>query len=236
MKKKQDNSGCCLVVIIFIFATYYLTKIFNDYIVLAILILVPLGIYVFLFLKSGARLNQATTSWLSSRKHIGNIHDLSPRELEEFVSELYSRLGYQTVLTKQVGDDGIDVIANMGNSKYAIQVKQTNHPTGSPVMQKLYGSMGHIMADGGICVSTGGFTTEARRFVENKNIELIDAKDLLKLVEIALSENDNTTTQYGNENNIEPKHPAIKTCKGKNSQATTREKNKLQKNGITIHN
>lgn len=42
--------------------------------------------------------------------------------------------------------------------------------------------MAHILADGAICISTCGFSTDARKFAENKNIELLDSNDLLGLM------------------------------------------------------
>jgi restriction system protein len=108
--------------------------------------------------------------------------DLNPLEFEHCVADAYRKLGYAVVLTPASHDDGIDVIASMGDKKYVIQVKHSGSPVGSPVIQRLYGSAGHAHASGAICVARSGYTTAARRFAENKPIELLDADDLRRLI------------------------------------------------------
>lgn len=110
-----------------------------------------------------------------------NFNDLDPREFENFVANLYTKLGYDTTLTSHSKDEGVDIIAKKGGKTFAIQVKKINHPVGSPVIQRLYGSMGHIAANGGICISSCGFSTDARKFAESKDIELLDIQDLIQL-------------------------------------------------------
>jgi HJR/Mrr/RecB family endonuclease len=125
---------------------------------------------------------QAMKQWLLDKGYQQDFASLSPLELETLVSVLYEELGYETKLTPRSGDDGIDVIALKNGKKTVIQVKQSIHPVGSPVIQTLYGSMAHALADKAICVSTSGFTTAAEQFAAHKTIELIDAKELTDLI------------------------------------------------------
>lgn len=111
-----------------------------------------------------------------------NLEALSPWEFEEHVAKVYAESGYKTRLTPKSGDNGIDILAEKQGIRYAIQVKKTRKPVGSPVIQTLMGSMIHAGTDHGICVSFSGFTREAERFAFGKNIELVDKHALGDLI------------------------------------------------------
>jgi hypothetical protein len=120
--------------------------------------------------------------WFAAKKTIDDLYKMNPFEFEEFIAKLYQKLGYEAFKTKSSGDEGIDVRASKDGKDYVIQVKRSGKPVGSPVIQKLYGSMAHVLADYGICVSLAGFTTAAKNFANGKMIELIDGHDLVKLI------------------------------------------------------
>jgi len=124
-------------------------------------------------------------SWFESHKSVNKLYQLHPTDFEIFIAELYKRLGYKTERTKTSGDEGIDVFAEKDGKKYVIQVKRSSSPVGSPVIQKLYGSMAHVLADYGICVSLAGYSTQAHKFAENKKIELLDGDDIVSLMRMA---------------------------------------------------
>lgn len=120
--------------------------------------------------------------WFASKKQISELYQLHPADFEVYVAELYKRLGYKTQLTKQSGDDGIDIFAKKYGKQYVIQVKKTIRLVGSPIIQKLYGSMGHARADYGICVTLGSYSTQARYFAAGKPIELVGGCELINLI------------------------------------------------------
>ncbi len=122
--------------------------------------------------------------WFSRQGYGRNLAALKPREFETLIARLYEQLGYKTELTPLSGDDGIDVKAVKNGKLTIIQVKQSARRVGSPDIQTLYGSMAHALADKAVFISISGFTTDAERFAQLKNIELIDSNRLFELAKL----------------------------------------------------
>jgi restriction system protein len=105
--------------------------------------------------------------------------------LEEFVSEIFTAIGYKTRVTQKSGDKGVDVIAHRDELGIEppiikIQVKSTEGNVGDPEVSQLFGKV----ADGefGVLVTLGTFSKQARDFAEGKsNLRLIDGEELVRL-------------------------------------------------------
>lgn len=174
--------GCIFSIILFVVISVLIGL--NFIFAFSIFIILSILIFLGYYFNKKAKIDEEElmNNWFGSKKKINDLYQLHPTEFEIFIAELYSRLGYKTQRTKTSGDEGIDVIAEKDGKKYVIQVKKSSKPIGSPVIQKLYGSMAHAFADYAICVSLAGYTTQARRFAENKLIELLDGNDLIDLI------------------------------------------------------
>jgi len=107
-------------------------------------------------------------------------------ELEQTAARLLSSLGLQASRTTVTGDGGIDVVAYcqtpIFSGKYIIQCKDWAKPVGEPVVRDLFGLVLSEGANKGIIITTGDFTRAARRFAEDKPIELIDGEGLRQLL------------------------------------------------------
>jgi hypothetical protein len=107
-------------------------------------------------------------------------------ELEQTAAKLLSTLGLQASTTNVTGDGGIDVVAYSESpifaGKYIIQCKDWANPVGEPVVRDLFGVILSEGANKGIIITTGEFTSAARRFAEGKPIELIDGDGLRELL------------------------------------------------------
>ena len=76
---------------------------------------------------------------LLNNLNISNIDALSGLEFEKFVCKLFDYLGYKSVLTKQSGDNGVDIIANAPRISLGIQSKlYYNHSVGNKAIQEVY--------------------------------------------------------------------------------------------------
>jgi HJR/Mrr/RecB family endonuclease len=108
---------------------------------------------------------------------------LTHRQFEIEVANLYSLLGYSTIVTKATGDGGIDVIINKDGKKIGIQCKQHSNPVGPNDFRALIGVIASQDYDHGILVSLNGFTSavldEARK--SRIRVELISCSDLVSL-------------------------------------------------------
>lgn len=104
------------------------------------------------------------------------LRDLSPREFEEVVAEVFRAKGFEVDLTKRTRDGGKDIIAvhtdGLGiKSKYFIECKHyaESNKVGVDVVRALHGVMN--TKDGPnktILATTSTFTSGAKGFVENE--------------------------------------------------------------------
>lgn len=126
----------------------------------------------------------------SLSQKVDELLELSPRDFEEYVSQLLKHLGYSNIeLTPYVNDKGIDVIAYKDDFKYVVQCKRYKGTVGSPDIQTFLGAMSHAQADKGLFITTGMFSFEAEKMAAEHPIVLINRIDLAKLVFNALSGN-----------------------------------------------
>ncbi len=116
------------------------------------------------------------------------IHQLTPREFEEFVCELLEKEGYNVELTKQTRDGGKDLIviqkSFLGDFCTYVECKKydKNMPISVGLVRQLYGT---IMADNitaGMLITTSYFSKDAIKYTNNLNhrIKLNDFNDIVK--------------------------------------------------------
>lgn len=116
-----------------------------------------------------------------------NLMDLNPFEFENFVNNLFSKIGFEAKLTRSSRDGGIDVVAfdprPILGGKVVIQAKRYKNVVEVSAVRDLYGSMINEGASKGILVTTSHYGTDAYNFAKDKPIELIDGGGLLYLLE-----------------------------------------------------
>jgi restriction system protein len=115
-----------------------------------------------------------------------NLMELSPTEFEHLVSNLFSRMGLDTKLTRATRDGGVDAVAfdtrPVLGGKVVIQAKRYSNTVGVAAVRDLYGTMINEGASKGILVATSGYGPDAFGFAKDKPIELIDGGGLLYLL------------------------------------------------------
>lgn len=116
-----------------------------------------------------------------------NLMELTPREFEDLIGNLFSKMGLETKQTQLSQDGGVDVVAfdkrPVLGGKVIIQAKRYRHTVGVSAVRDLYGTMMNEGANKGILVTTSGYGAAAFNFVKDKPIELIDGGALLYLLE-----------------------------------------------------
>lgn len=90
-----------------------------------------------------------------------NFSRFEPFEFERLVAKLFERKGYKTTVTQERGDFGVDVIAEAGSDKIAIQVKHWQASVGGPDVHKTVGSMITFGANRAMVVTSSDFTNQA---------------------------------------------------------------------------
>jgi restriction system protein len=124
---------------------------------------------------------------LSAIESRPNLMDLTPTEFETLVSNLFTKMGLETKLTRSSRDGGVDAVAYDARpilgGKVVIQAKRYKDTVGVSAVRDLYGTMQHEGANKGILVTTSGYGPDAHQFSKDKPIELITGSGLLHLLQ-----------------------------------------------------
>lgn len=109
-----------------------------------------------------------------------NFAHLSPYEFEEFIAQLFRKMGYTTTTTPYSGDFGADVIAKKKNETILIQCKRYAEGTNitPEEVQRTLGAMWKYKADKAVFITTSHFSTRAAELDKEAPIELWN-KDIL---------------------------------------------------------
>lgn len=115
------------------------------------------------------------------------LNDMTWQEFEVLVGEGFRLKGYQV---KELGgngpDGGVDLVLTMGGETTFVQCKQWKaFKVGVDVARQLYGVMASRGAAAGFVVTSGTFTPDAIEFAKDRNVNLMDGKQLLALLHTA---------------------------------------------------
>lgn len=128
--------------------------------------------------------------FLSDRELLLKLRGMNPKEFEEYIADLFSKLGYKTEVVGGGYDRGVDVIASKDGLKHYIQCKKyITSVVGVNEVRDFYGAVAdHLAQAKGYFISTNKFTLEAEKFAEDKPIELIDGQRLIEYIRLTEKE------------------------------------------------
>jgi len=112
--------------------------------------------------------------------------ELKGHPFSDFIAQLLNTMGYQTRVSPEGPDGGIDIVAHKDELGFEppiikVQVKSTEGSTGDPVVSALYGKVSS--GEFGLLVTLGTFTAQAKTFAKSKsNLRLIDGDELVLLI------------------------------------------------------
>ena len=123
------------------------------------------------------RLKNASKS--QARYSIDDIDLMNGLEFEKFIAELFSKMGYESEITKASGDQGIDVIASKNGNKIGIQAKCYSSSVGNKAVQEAVAGKNHYRLDKAIVV-TNNFFTDAAQQLAQSNSRILWDRNILK--------------------------------------------------------
>lgn len=124
-------------------------------------------------------------SALRKTRYIGKYSEdsfsgVSWREFEKLTAAYFREQGYYVINTQDGPDGGVDLKAMKNGQKFLVQCKHWKaRKVSVQVVRELFGIMVAKGSAGAFVVASGDFTQEAKRFVQGKNITLIDGHDIL---------------------------------------------------------
>lgn len=111
------------------------------------------------------------------------IELMSWREFEILVGEAFKSQGYKVSETSNGPDGGVDLILSKDDKKILVQCKHwKTQSVGVKTVRELYGVLTASDADEVNIVCSGQFTNDAKAFVNDKPIHLIDGNVLYDLI------------------------------------------------------
>lgn len=122
--------------------------------------------------------------WLNDQQILAMLRGMNPYEFEDFIGEMFAKLGYKVEMNGGSGDGGIDINLFKNGRHSVVQCKKfiTRKVTPHDV-RDFYGAMVDRGVDGkGFFITTNIFTLDAENFAEGKQMELIDGARLIQHV------------------------------------------------------
>jgi HJR/Mrr/RecB family endonuclease len=127
------------------------------------------------------------TDTLSAMDSRPNLMELTPREFESLIQNLFTSMGLEAKQTRASRDGGVDCVAYdtrpIFGGKVVIQAKRYKNTVGVSAVRDLFGTLQNEGASKGILVTTSGYGKASFEFAQNKPIELLDGGNLLYLLE-----------------------------------------------------
>lgn len=127
------------------------------------------------------RLSKGTTN--KKKTTIADIDIMSGFEFEKFISRLFQKMGYKSYTTQETNDQGVDVIAEKGDVRIAIQTKCYNGVVGNSAIQEIVAGMKYYDADKAMVITNSTFTKSAVELAKKNNVQLWDRKTLIEKID-----------------------------------------------------
>jgi restriction system protein len=101
-----------------------------------------------------------------------NLLDLTPKEFEAFIQNLFAKMGFDTKLYRATGDGGIDCVAYdphpITGGKFVVQAKLYTRTVQPTHVRDLWGTVQHEGATKGIMITTSGYGPDSYKFAGGK--------------------------------------------------------------------
>jgi len=109
---------------------------------------------------------------------------MSGTDFEQWVADHFRKEGYEVRMTKTTGDHGVDLQLYKSNKLMgAVQCKNWDGSVGESTVRDFYGSLISMKAPEGFIFAATSFTQQAKDFVHDKPIKLVDLEELIRLSE-----------------------------------------------------
>jgi hypothetical protein len=106
------------------------------------------------------------------------IDSMTGHEFEDFLIDLFTRLGYRVERNKISHEQGLDFLLERHGERIACQVKRYNKSVGNKAVQQVLAAKDYYRCHKALVVTNTRFTTSAKQLAERCNVELWDRKKL----------------------------------------------------------
>ncbi len=154
--------------------------------------LIPEPINTYLFFLTGMALlaygllrelrRQRLMQAIALRTHSASeLLDMSGTRFDEMAVELYRSLGYQARRIRDRGRRGGDILLRgRGDRSWLIQCRGWQGPVGEEAVQEFWEEIQRRKANGGILITSGVFSRQARDWAQGKHLSLMEGEEFLQ--------------------------------------------------------
>ena len=103
------------------------------------------------------------------------------REFEIAVGKLFANLGFDVVVTKESGDEGVDVRVEGDGETMVVQCKAQQNRVSTGILRELARVRTAQKAHRAACATTSDFAVKARQYAERADIYLFSPRELAEL-------------------------------------------------------
>lgn len=117
------------------------------------------------------------------------LQEMDSFDFEHFIADLWERRGWQTIVSNESSDRGVDITAIRSDdgfqTKAVIQAKrfQSDSSVGSPQIQQYASLKQQEGADIVVVVTTSTFSNQAETLADDLNVKLVDINDLVSVIQ-----------------------------------------------------
>lgn len=139
---------------------------------------------------------------------LADIDNMSSGEFEQYVGKLMKRRGHKTKVIGKAGDMGVDVVAQNGAKKYAVQVKRYNQPVSRRAVSDAVAGKEHYGCNAAMVVTNNYFTKGAMDLARSTKCQLVDRDTLADWIVDSRKETTKERKNKGSHTRVESKnHP-----------------------------
>lgn len=102
-------------------------------------------------------------------------------EFEQFVAAMFRHSGWQAEVTAIGADQGLDILAQRGPVRLAVQCKRVGQPVGNAAVQEVHAARSYYDTQFACVVTTKTFTASAQVLARKLGVHLIHYGDIGKL-------------------------------------------------------
>jgi HJR/Mrr/RecB family endonuclease len=123
------------------------------------------------------------TTYNKKRYTSDDVDLMDGLEFERLIAELFSKMGFETKITKTTGDQGIDVIASKDGNQIGIQAKCYSSTVGNKAIQEASAGKKYYHLDKVMVITNNFYTDSARQLASANSIILWDRNNLIEKIE-----------------------------------------------------
>jgi restriction system protein len=112
-----------------------------------------------------------------------DVESLDPIQFEHNCADLLKSTGWNPRVTQASGDQGIDVIAQLGNVKAVFQCKKYSQPVGNAAVQEIIAGKAFEQAHVAAVVTNATYTPSAKQLASTTGVHLLHFSEVTQFAE-----------------------------------------------------